>query len=118
MVENEKKYTVEPNNTNKKINLGRTFLGARNLYKWMLKTFPITNVNSIVLKQSDGGINGANFRSLLGTNQGIYILIPKDASSSGFGASGHAGIYTTPDLTHYYFGATGGVESITLWKLN
>ncbi|MEO8238636.1 MAG: T6SS effector amidase Tae4 family protein [Flavobacterium sp.] len=94
------------------------FLGARNLYNWMVKTFPPNSTNSIVLHQSDGGPNGANFPSLLGSNQGIYILIPKDSSNSGFAASGHAGIYTTPELTHYYFGATGGVESITLWKLN
>lgn len=84
----------------------------------MIKTFPTNNTNSIVLHQSDGGPNGANFPSQLGSNQGIYILIPKDASNSGFAASGHAGIYTTPELTHYCFGAIGGVESITLWKLN
>lgn len=94
------------------------FLGARNLYRWMIKTFPTTSQNSIVLYQSDGGNNGTNFPSLLGKNQGIYILLPKDSSINGFGASGHASIYTTPELTHYYFGATGGVESITLWKLN
>ncbi|MGH2666580.1 T6SS effector amidase Tae4 family protein [Flavobacterium sp.] len=94
------------------------FLGARNLYNWMIKTFPTNSNNSIVLNQSQGGTNGINFPSLLGNFQGIYILIPVNQSVTGFGASGHAGIFTTPELTHYYFAATGGVKSITLWILN
>jgi hypothetical protein len=94
------------------------FLGARNLYSWMIKTFPPTSSNSIVLNQADGGTNGNEFPSLLGNNEGIYILLPVNQSNTGFGASGHAGIYTTPELTHYYFGATGGVRSITLWLLH
>jgi hypothetical protein len=94
------------------------FLGARNLYNWMIKTFPPSISNSIVKNQADGGTNGINFPNLLGSNQGIYILLPVNQSSTGFGASGHAGIYTSPELTHYYFGATGGVKLITLWLLN
>ncbi len=93
------------------------FLGARNLYNWMIKTFPPNDANSVVLNQQQGGINGMNFQSLLSNKQRIYILIPNNPAISGFGASGHAGIYTTPDLTHYYFGAKGGVKSITLWIL-
>ncbi|MEC3876962.1 T6SS effector amidase Tae4 family protein [Chryseobacterium salviniae] len=94
------------------------FLGARNLYEWMKKTFPPTPSNSIVLSGAQGGINGQNFPNLLQGHQGIYILLPVNGSDSCFGATGHAGIYTSPDLTHYYFNATCGVSSITLWILN
>lgn len=94
------------------------FLGARNLYEWMKKTFPPTPSNSIVLSGAQGGVNGQNFPHLLQGHQGIYILLPVDGSDSCFGATGHAGIYTSPDLTHYYFNATCGVGSITLWILN
>ncbi len=105
------------------------FLGAANLYKWMLKTFPLdsnSNYTTIQVDGVNGGTNGSLFPMLLdndtnhsnNSNHGIYIMIPNVSSPDGFDATGHAGIYNTPELTHYYFNASGGVKTATLWILN
>ncbi len=84
----------------------------------MIKAFPPTAANTIQLTRADAGKNGLGFANALSGKKGIYIMIPNYPGANYFGASGHAGIYTTPPLTHYYFTAKGGINKITLWKLN
>lgn len=89
------------------------FLRAEDLYTWMMKEFyygtrtDLTNVNR-------GNTNGDGFTSALLGKQGIYLMIPQNKNA--FGATGHAGIYTHPPLTNYYFGAE--IKNIALWQLN
>lgn len=93
------------------------FLSAASLNAWMIKAFPPTAFNSITLTSGDSGTNGANFQNSLAGKKGIYILIPNYPGNNYFAASGHAGLHTTPPVTHYYLNAKGGVQKITLWTL-
>ncbi|WP_157255751.1 T6SS effector amidase Tae4 family protein [Pedobacter sp. Leaf41] len=93
------------------------FLSAASLYAWMTKAFPPTPFNSIILNGSDSGPHGAGFANAMAGSKGIYIMLPNYPGFAYFGASGHAGIHTYPEMTHYYFDAKGGVNKITLWKL-
>ncbi|WP_131535492.1 T6SS effector amidase Tae4 family protein [Pedobacter nototheniae] len=93
------------------------FLSAASLNAWMTKTFPPTASNSVRLTAANAGKNGEGFATALNGLNGIYIMIPNYPGPTYFGASGHAGFYTTPPVTHYYFTAKGGVSKITLWKL-
>ena len=94
------------------------FLGAAKMYNWMIKTFGTTN--AIVLNQSDGGPNGSLFASHLSGQKGIFLMKPVDIKA--FGATGHATIYDgngcVGGVDHCYFGATGGVAKVVLFKLN
>jgi hypothetical protein len=119
-----------PNRTFKGEDNKYYFLGAANLFNWMIKTFPLDQTGSYTSYQVDGE-NAGPYSSYLtqlldndndhsnNSNHGLYIMLPNDPSrQTGFGASGHAGIYNTPALTHYYFNATGGIKLATLWILN
>lgn len=89
------------------------FLRAEDLYIWMREEF--YHGNRIDLDNSNrGDAEGNGFYSQLGNNEGIYIMIPNNKTT--FGATGHAGIYTSPPLTNYYFETA--IKNIALWKLN
>jgi hypothetical protein len=102
------------------------FLGAANLFNWMIKTFPLSTNTTYQVDGENAGPNGSFLPLLLDnndnpnddSNHGIYLMLPINPGPNAFGASGHAGIYTTPALTHYYFNATGGIKLATLWILN
>lgn len=90
------------------------FLRAKDLYDWMMKEF--YQGNRIDLTNADRiNINGDGFKNSLNGKQGIYLFIP--TNSNDFGATGHAGIYTNPPLTEYYFGWPN-VKNISLWELH
>ena len=104
------------------------FLSSAKLYNFMKKTFkiPPNATNSIEsFSKSQGGPDGINFSSLLTGKKGIYMM---QASYPGnFGALGHATLYNGTSCVHNtcdvfhdgcYFNAIGGVEKITLFKLN
>lgn len=91
------------------------FLGAANLLAWMKKTFGTPTHH---FTGAQGGTNGVNFPSLLQGINGIYIMIPNNPGSNGFGASGHADILDSQNCDGgCYFGATGGVKDIFIWDL-
>ncbi|MBS1916251.1 MAG: hypothetical protein JST87_08230 [Bacteroidetes bacterium] len=90
------------------------FLSSAKLFNWMRKTFGAGN---IVMTQSQGGVNGANFQSSLNGHQGIFIM--QAALPASFGALGHASLFngTTCVGGHCYLNATGGVAQVRLWVL-
>ena len=105
------------------------FLSSAKLYNFMKKTFkvPPNSANSIeTFSKSQGGANGNNFQSLLSGKQGIYLM--QASYPAFFGALGHATLYDGTSCVHntcdgimhdgFYFKAKGGVEKITLFKLN
>lgn len=104
------------------------FLSSAKLYDFMKKTFkiPPNAANSIeTFTKSQGGSGGQNFASLLSGKKGIFLM--QSSYPALFGALGHATLFNnnscvqnTCDGFHdgCYFDAQGGVEKITLFKLN
>jgi len=90
------------------------FLSSAHLYNFMKKTFGSGN---IILNQSDGGTLGQSFQDKLSGNKGIYIM--EASYPARFGALGHATLFNGSIGVggHTYFNAPGGVNKITLWKL-
>lgn len=89
------------------------FLGARNLYEWMLKAFGEPDLS---LTQEQARTDGTGFFQASGNKPGIYIMIPKYPKL--FGASGHADKFDGYKMNKSgYFGAEGGVFRVCLWKL-
>lgn len=90
------------------------FLGARNLFEWMKKTFGVPDLS---LNQSEVGTAGFDFFSAANGNSGIYIMIPNYPAQ--FGASGHADIFNGSKFNAGgYLNPAGGLHSVNLWVLN
>jgi len=111
------------------------FLGAAKMIVWMKKTFGTnTNPNYSHYTNADGGTNGFNFPTAIGSKKGIFGLLPKVAypptnnpTQPAFNATGHVDLInnTTPTTNinsvcdgKCYFNATGGVKEINIWTLN
>jgi hypothetical protein len=85
------------------------YLSAIALKKWLITYFK----DSPPLEISD------DFDNQLQGNRGIYIMIPNYPGLIGFGASGHATLFTGTDCisSNCYLNARGGVSRVYLWRL-
>lgn len=92
------------------------FLRASELHVWMMEEF--YHGNRTDLTNADrANANGDGFKNKLLGKEGIYIMIPQRPAPLNFGASGHAGIFTNPPYTEYYFNFPY-IKHITLWELH
>lgn len=90
------------------------FLGAKNLFEWMKKTFGAPDIS---LNESEVGTGGFGFFTSANGDKGIYIMIPNYPAQ--FGASGHADIFNGSTFNAGgYLNPAGGLHSANLWKLN
>jgi len=111
------------------------FLGAAKMIVWMKKTFGTnTNPNYSHYSNADGGTNGFNFPTAIGSKKGIFGLLPNVAypptnnpTLPAFNATGHVDLINNTSPTtninsacdgSCYFQADGGVKEINIWTLN
>jgi hypothetical protein len=84
------------------------YLSAAELNKWLFSYFGKPDLEL-----------SKNFKENLNGNKGIYVMIPNYPGDQGFGASGHATLFTGTDCISSlcYLNAKRGVYRVYLWSL-